>query len=794
MVKSMPKRIILLIKSNIRKSKKTSVAFMLLVLLVAMLLHTGSQFTKGFNQLFLEKSIDTNSADFAATLPYDFCKNYQSELKEFLKEKEKIENIEFTDAFLLKNADICNDSKENINGTWTFRNVDRQEKVSNVKIVERIEETPINAIYIPYVCKTFFGYELGDTISIWFKENEETFIIAGFTEDVLFGSRSYLAFDLPQEKFYELQRKVGAQNKATIVMIKGTEDVEELSDAFTKFVAERGDNLEFYSNTDKIYAKESRTSNISVYMIIIKIASYIGMFASFSIIGFHMRNTLEKDAKEIGVLKAIGYTGGILVSSYVIQFLILGLVGAFIGIAGSVIIFPMLVSNIAADIGFQWGFTLLGSFVLRDVFVMLSVIGIVTLILSMKIFKLRPVEAFQDRNISLHNRKNKVTIERVPFSIDIAIVLKMLSYEKVKGIFIILIVMIAMCVSGFSVVLYARLVKDEKGLLQITGAEVYSVNVQPANLEEIQTIVDEIKDTQVQNVITAIEPGTSKLLCEDNVYAALTVYSDYDLLKNPSIYEGRYPKHENEVAISGNVSQALNKKIGDTIKVAQIFQNEKREEEYLIVGLTQGTYTGGMDIFFTMKGLLKIEPTAQWQSIHIYLQDSICIDKYCDNIKAKFGNRLTYVENYESIFYSQFNPIVNSVASIVGVIQFIMLLIVVVMGFFVTNSVLLTRKTDFGIMKALGYTTNQMIKQLALTFMVYIAEGSMLSTIVLYFFSDFFVEKLFATMGVHRINFQIPFVWLLILFLCVEIIGCITATLSARKVKCIVPCNLIKSE
>ena len=112
---------------------------------------------------------------------------------------------------------------------------------------------------------------MGETISIWFKENEETFIIAGFTEDVLFGSRSYLAFDLPQEKFYELQRKVGAQNKATIVMIQGTEDVEELSDAFTKFVAERGDNLEFYSNTDKIYAKESRTSNISVYMIIIKI-------------------------------------------------------------------------------------------------------------------------------------------------------------------------------------------------------------------------------------------------------------------------------------------------------------------------------------------------------------------------------------------------------------------------------------------------------------------------------------------------------------------------------------------
>ena len=35
-----------------------------------------------------------------------------------------------------------------------------------------------------------------------------------------------------------------------------------------------------------------------------------------------------------------------------------------------------------------------------------------------------------------------------------------------------------MSVAGFAVILYARLVIDKEGLLQITGAEVYSVNIQ----------------------------------------------------------------------------------------------------------------------------------------------------------------------------------------------------------------------------------------------------------------------------------------------------------------------------
>lgn len=57
-------------------------------------------------------------------------------------------------------------------------------------------------------------------------------------------------------------------------------------------------------------------------------------------------------------------------------------------------------------------------------------------------------------------------------------------------------------------------------MLKITGAEVYSVNVQAACPRETEKIAEEIKETGVLKVMTAIEPGSSKLLCETAIYAS----------------------------------------------------------------------------------------------------------------------------------------------------------------------------------------------------------------------------------------------------------------------------------
>ena len=785
---------LLLIKSNIKKSRRISIAFFLFIMLTVLLYHTGSQLTEGFKRLYQEKIVETNSADFAATLPYAFYEKYQNEIIDFGQVNEEISEIEVIDAILLKNSNIQDGDGDLINGGWTFRNANRTEQLSCLKIAERLDEMPADGIYVPYVCKTFFGFQLGDTLNISFGNKQESFIIAGFTEDVLFGSRSYLAFDLPERQFYSLREKAGADAEAAIVLVRAENKAGEVSNKFSEFIAEKGNELDFYSNSDIEYAENSRSNNVNIYVVVMNIASLIGIIACFVVIGFHMKNTLDKDSKELGALKAIGYTGSWLVMTYVTQFLLLGLLGSVAGVAVSESVMPMIIGSIATDIGFVWNTAFLGQTVIRDIFVILVMIGVITLYLSRGIIRLRPVEAFQERTGISCCKKSRLTVEKMPLPINLSISLKMIDFERVKSIFISFTIAAIMCVAGFAVILYARLVKDDDGLLQIVGAEVYSVNIQTVIPEETREIASGLEKPEVRKVMTAIEPGSSRLLCEGTVYASLGVYSDYGALENPSVYSGRYPKHENEVAISGNLANALDKNIGDTIKISQIFQETTKEEEFLVVGFTQGTYTGGMDIYLTMEGLRLIEPEAEWQTIHVYLEAGVDTEKFCSALEDEFKGRLSYVGSFDQIFYSQFSPIVSSVSAIVFFIIIIMLLIIIIMGYFVTNSILLTRKGAFGIMKALGYSTRQIVVQTVMTFILYIAVGSIIGSIILYCCSNILIVTLFSGMGVHKIVFAFPVIWIVSLILCAELVGAFTAVVSALKIRKIVPCNLIRAE
>lgn len=790
----MTENILLLTKSNIKKSIKTSVAFFLLIVVTILLSYTGNQLTEGLKWLYEKKIAETNSADFAAVLPYDFYEKYRMEITEFQKKNKDISELEITGALLLRNVDIKTGNREAINGSWTFRNADRKERLSSLKIISSLDRIPENGIYVPYVCKTFFGFQLGDDLQILSGEWQETFVIAGFTEDVLFGSRSNLIFDLPERQFHDLKVKAGQDAEAVIVSMLSSGKSGEISNRFSEFVASKADEIIFYASSDTEYAEISRNNNINIYVTIINIASFIGLLICFIMIGFHMRNTLDEDLKELGTLKAIGYKGSEIATSYILQFLALGVSGTIIGIVISQVIMPVIISNIANDIGFEWENPPIGFTSIRNILVILLLIAAFTLFLSRGIIKLRPVEAFQERGKISGCKKSRITIERIPFPINLSITLKMIDYGRIKSILISMILAAIMIVAGFAVILYAKLVVDKDGLLQITGAEVYSVNVQAAHPEEIDEIANEIKQIEDVKLMTAIEPGSSRLLCEESIYASLAVYSDYASLENPSLYSGRYPKHENEVTISGNLSQMLGKEIGDTIKISNIFEEDAKEANFIVVGLTQGTYTGGLDIYLTMDGLKMIEPLAEWQSIHVYLDEKVNMEKYCLDLKKHFSERISYVGEFEKIFYSQFSPIINSVTGIVVFIMIGIFLLIIIMGFFVTNSILLTQKKNFGIMKALGYSTRQIISQAVMTFMLYVAGGSILGSFFLFFCANTIISTLFHGMGVYKVDFSFPVISIVILFLCIGVVGSLTAFISAWKIRKIVPCNLIKVE
>lgn len=61
------------------------------------------------------------------------------------------------------------------------------------------------------------------------------------------------------------------------------------------------------------------------------------------------------------------------------------------------------------------------------------------------------------------------------------------------------------------------------------------------------------------------------------------VVDDFDHLDYSSVYEGRSPRHANEISIGSQAAKSFGKQVGDTITVS----GSSQFEDFLIVGLVQ---------------------------------------------------------------------------------------------------------------------------------------------------------------------------------------------------------------
>ena len=103
--------------------------------------------------------------------------------------------------------------------------------------------------------------------------------------------------------------------------------------------------------------------------------------------------------------------------------------------------------------------------------------------------------------------------------------------------------------------------------------ENFSIILQLTDAADIEQSVKKIKDiNDVKQVVKAIGPGGSVLFCDDKINARTTVYDDYEKIEKVGLYKGRYPIHENEVAISAALSDMLKKSEGDFITIKNELQ------------------------------------------------------------------------------------------------------------------------------------------------------------------------------------------------------------------------------
>ena len=747
----MIKRILLFNLSKIKKNVYGSFVFVFLIAVSSFLIGISFSIEDSFSTLFETVYEATNSADYSAIFPREYLESKKRDIESFIQKSEINTAYETEDTLIFLKTSISVENKEELQGSWIIRNFDRDNLLSTVNLVEKMEPQPENAIFVPYLCKTLFGFQLGENISIKYLDEYKTFVIAGFTEDILYGNRGVMAFDVPEKSFSELENSLGNESRSALLLLK-SED-KGLRQNFIPLIKE----APYATYTDIVSARYSMHSTLHVYSVAILFFSIVTLIVVCLVMYFRLKDNFYKDFKTIGVMKALGISDREIRLSFVCQYIFLGFMGSVLGILLSATLESTFIPSLTAECGMKW----VNSFHVMRGLEILSVNLIIVFLFAFQVTatvkKITPVAAIRGQRGNYNGGISHSFFGKIPLSLDFLSAIYLLISRKKQNIAICLIVALAVLSSSFFITLFSNIVQKEDGLSQISGMEKFDIVLKPgeeANIQKLYQILSDMDNTKA--VIKCIGPGGGEILCDNNVSGRVTVYDDYEKLEKIGLYKGRYPFYDNEIAISVNLSKSLKKGIGDVISIRNDYQEQAPEEEYVVTGLTQGSYTGGLDVFFTYDGILKIEPDARWESMYVYLKHDRDIEGAISNIQSQIGDEIVYIENFKGLFNSQFSSVIANVKAILIWILLLSMLITLTTVILLVKTVVLNNESDFAVMRAMGFTTYQIARQISMSILPILVMASFIGYVLSLLFTNRILILMLQGMGIYDLRFNLP--------------------------------------
>lgn len=323
----------------------------------------------------------------------------------------------------------------------------------------------------------------------------------------------------------------------------------------------------------------------------------------------------------------------------------------------------------------------------------------------------------------------------------------------------------------------------------------------------INLIVGETSDSCI-NVNAEIENEFLQMLNEDSrtkkVYLYHTVEvghvggialvtnlsDDFSNVNNQSVcFEGRFPKYDNEVAIGAKYAKEKNLKIGDEITLTV----DGNEVKYIISGFTQMANALGKDCLMTRSGYERMAKLRDL-SYYINVSDGVDIDAFYLEVSQQFENNINYVVNSSLVLNATSIVYVSLMTIIVIAILVLSVIVVTFVLYLLVRTMLNNKKRDYGIMKALGFTTAQLVLQTAISFMPTVIFSMIVGLIV----SSFIINPLLAIflggIGIVKCTFSIPIVFITVVGIGMILLSFAIVCLLSLKIKKISTKELISGE
>nr|MDE7430703.1 FtsX-like permease family protein [Lachnospiraceae bacterium] len=658
--------------------------------------------------------------------------------------------------------------------------------VGKVEIIEDSKFT--SGIYMPILYKSE-DIAVGKTITISIGGNKITYTICGFFNSIMAGSHNCNMCELilTEDKYNELQ-EMGYAPKSTLCSIRLNDktDSEDYETLLNNIMSSQYPTVDTVSNSYAFVSQSRYVSQMICSSIMSAMAFFILLIVLASIIS-NISNYIIENMKNLGTLKAIGYTSSQLICSLLLQFLGLTLIIAIIGVGGSYCLFPF-VNNMMIS---QTGIPYTMHFLPFPMFISLIILGgsvmLAVLLPARRIKKIEPITALR-QGILTHNFKhNYVPLEKTHAPINLALALKTALLGMKYNITICITMLVLSLVVVFSGLMTENIITDITPFLNLVVGETTDSCINVNGETEKEFLCEMMADERVEKIYLYTSCGVSHV---GGVELLATICDDFSNLNNPSlVYKGRFPKFDNEIAIAGKYAKKNNLKIGDEITLT----TKGNEAKYIISGFTQTSNYLGKDCLLTRSGYERIGEL-QTTSYYLNLVDGSDTDSFNSEVKVRFGNEINSMVNVESVIDGVAPVYVTLLTIIVIAILVLSFTIIVFVLYLLVRTMLNSKKRDYGILKALGFTTRQLILQTAVSFM----PAVILSTIVGLIVSSYIINPLTAIflsgIGIVKCTFAVPVGFISVAGIGLILFTFVISCLLSLKIKKIAPKSLIIGE
>jgi putative ABC transport system permease protein len=728
-------------RDNIKKKKGNAILLFILIIFAVMMLYVGISVLSNMEKVIDQRNEATNGADYQLSTSSKYVDDidtlFNKDSQVTYWEKEKCTSVS---AVKFHKSDEEEKEVNQVDFTFLKRDVDRE--VSLTLLIDEGEKWNDDSIILPYYMKVGMGYNTGDEICLNINNKNYTFKIYGFLEDIMYSTPT----NNTEEKCFVTDKKYDEilsdyKTERTMYRVKlvtGTDTEQFESDMNTVLKQEIPDYLQATNQTLNYKTMKYGTSvTANLCMSILTVFSILLILIALIIIYYNVNHSIEMNMKNIGMLEATGYTSRQLKYSTMLEILMISTASIVFGLLGAVVLSGIVGNILSAAIGLRWmmGFDTLSALV--AIVITLSLVMLAARISSLKYNKISPLDAMRD-GIRTHNfRKNHVPLEHTPLPLNMSLGIKNIFVSKKKNI-IIFFIIILLTFSGYTgICLYQNFgSKDNSNLLNITGFEVADVMV-VVRANERQTVNDNIEHAKktaldCNSVNQVLEYSCYDMTCSsdsETVGLSCDIFDQTDRLRNDNVVSGRRPTHDNEVMLTTLMAEKLSVNIDDVV-----YLNIGGENVHFIVsGLCQGINHLGKKAMITKEGMARINSEVVPNVLYIYAKDAKSIDGIVSQLRNNLDTKIYSINNYQDYV----GVAMASVQSVLNVLCLVMIVTVMIVIAIVMTLLVKTQITrdnrQYGIYKALGYTTGQLIRQLTINYMPVVGLGLIMGCIFTWF-------------------------------------------------------------